>query len=91
MPSFSTSACPAITISLSSLAPGAQNLLKEIGNPNLPDEERLDVKKLVRQLTVSDWSKLLKAFDEWSFAPEVCVQIASFLIWVNGGAGSLYR
>ncbi|TFK74052.1 S-adenosyl-L-methionine-dependent methyltransferase [Pluteus cervinus] len=55
---------------LSSLAPNGQVLLKKIDDPNLPPEERLNVKKAIRSMSVQDWSILLKAFDEWPFAPD---------------------
>ncbi|KAF8893372.1 hypothetical protein BD779DRAFT_1505842 [Infundibulicybe gibba] len=53
-----------------SLAPGAQTLIKKIADPNLPEAERVDIKKIVRKMSINDWSLLLKAFDEWPFAPE---------------------
>lgn len=53
------------------LGPGAQSLIKKIADPNLPDSERIqNVKTQVRQMTVHDWSVLIKAFDEWPFAPQ---------------------
>jgi transcription factor 1 len=55
----------------SSLAPGAQSLIKQVASPDLPESERLNIKKQVRKLNVHDWSILLKAFDKWPFAPEV--------------------
>jgi hypothetical protein len=57
----------------SGLGPGAQSLIKKITDSNLPDSERIDnVKKIVREMTIQDWNVLVKAFDEWPFAPEVC-------------------
>ena len=62
----------------SGLGPGAQLLVKKITDSNLPDSERMDnVKKPVREMTVQDWSILIKAFDEWPFAPEVCLFLGS--------------
>ncbi|KAF8658323.1 hypothetical protein AX16_002091 [Volvariella volvacea WC 439] len=55
---------------MSSLAPGAQVLIKKISDPALPIDERVDVKTLVRQLSINDWQIILKAFGEWPFAPE---------------------
>ena len=55
----------------SSLAPGAGTLIKMVTDPKLPASQRLDVKKQVRAMTAEDWSVLLKAFDEWPFAPGV--------------------
>lgn len=57
--------------SCSHLAPGAAALVKTIGNPKLPEDERVDVKKPIKALTVNDWAILLRAFDEWPFQPEV--------------------
>ena len=41
-----------------------------------------DVKKVVRELTVHEWSILLKAFDEWPFAPQVCLSFVFVLLRV---------
>lgn len=58
-----------------SLAPGAQTLIKTMTKSTLPPSERVDVTKLVANLTVSDWASLIRAFDEWPFAPEVSLRI----------------
>jgi len=55
---------------ISHLAPGAGTLIKALTKPELPASERVDVKKPIRSLTVDDWRLVLKAFDEWPFAPE---------------------
>ncbi|ETW81012.1 hypothetical protein HETIRDRAFT_238884, partial [Heterobasidion irregulare TC 32-1] len=57
---------------ISSLAPGAQVLLKALTSPDLPESQRVDTGKTVRNLSVSDWTLFARAFDEWPFAPEVC-------------------
>ena len=63
-----------------SLAPGAQSLLKSLTDPSLPPEQRMDIKKQVRRMDVKDWALLVRAFDNWPFAPEVSNAIAlSFL------------
>jgi len=54
-----------------SLAPGAQSLLKSLTDPNLPPEERVDIKKQIRRLDIKDWALILRAFNDWPFAPEV--------------------
>ena len=60
--------------SFSHLAPGAQVLIKNITDPDRPDSQRVDVRKQVRKLTIDEWSLLIEAFHQWSFAPEVlCV------------------
>lgn len=56
---------------INSMAPGAVNLLPKISNPDLPESQRIDTSKKIRDLTVNDWAVLVKAFDEWPFAPEV--------------------
>lgn len=53
------------------LAPGAASLIKTLTNPDLPVSEQVDIKKSIKTLEVRDWALLLKAFDEWPFAPEV--------------------
>lgn len=59
----------------SSLAPGAQTLIKTMTKSTLPPSERVDVTKLVANLTISEWASLIRAFDEWPFAPEVSLRI----------------
>ncbi|KAI5120640.1 hypothetical protein M0805_007977 [Coniferiporia weirii] len=55
---------------IGSLAPGATNLLPVLTDSKLPEEQRVDVKKQVRELTLKEWLSIVKAFDEWPFAPE---------------------
>ncbi|THH15037.1 hypothetical protein EW146_g5377 [Bondarzewia mesenterica] len=55
---------------MSSLAPGAESLFKRLTDPNLPPEQRVDIKKQVRSLTARDWALITNAFIEWPFAPE---------------------
>jgi transcription factor 1 len=38
---------------------------------DLPVNERVDIKKQIRKLTIPEWATLVKAFDRWPFAPEV--------------------
>ncbi|KAJ7925279.1 S-adenosyl-L-methionine-dependent methyltransferase [Mycena leptocephala] len=59
-----------IKTALPFLAPNAQSLLKGLTAPNLDEEHRIDPKTPVREMTVKDWALLVKAFDEWRFAPE---------------------
>ncbi|KAA1471683.1 S-adenosyl-L-methionine-dependent methyltransferase [Dentipellis sp. KUC8613] len=54
---------------MSSLAPGAQVLLKHITDPALPPEKRVDISAQVRHLTVQEWDTLVRAFEVWPFAP----------------------
>jgi transcription factor 1 len=76
-PSFSTK--DSIPFPPSHLAPGAEILIKALTKPGLPESERVDVKKIVKALTVHDWALLLKAFDEWTFAPEVSQPFRAFV------------
>ncbi|KAI9461235.1 S-adenosyl-L-methionine-dependent methyltransferase [Lactarius psammicola] len=56
---------------ITSLAPGAEVLLDRLTDKRLPLEQRVDIRLSVRQLTVSDWVLIARAFDAWPFAPEV--------------------
>ncbi|KAL4078519.1 S-adenosyl-L-methionine-dependent methyltransferase [Scleroderma yunnanense] len=57
---------------ISHLAPGSSILLSYLTNPSLPADHptRTDVQKLVRQMEVTDWAAVVRAFDAWPFAPE---------------------
>ncbi|KZT71045.1 S-adenosyl-L-methionine-dependent methyltransferase [Daedalea quercina L-15889] len=55
---------------ISSLAPGASSLLKTLTDPSLPPEQRLNPNVPPRGLTVADWALIVRAFDQWPFAPE---------------------
>lgn len=57
---------------ISSLAPGADVLLDRLTDKKLPPEQRVDIRVMVKNLTVSDWALLARAFDAWPFAPDVC-------------------
>ncbi len=46
-------------------------LLDKLNDKRLPPEQRIDIRMQVRQLTVSDWVLIARAFDAWPFAPEV--------------------
>jgi len=54
---------------ISSLAPGAEVLLKTLTDKTLPPEQRVDVRLTAKQLTISDWALIVRAFDAWPFAP----------------------
>ena len=71
-----------------SLAPGAQSLLKPLTDPSLPPGERVDIKKQIRQLDIKDWALILRAFNNWPFAPEVSSIILSSpsCCWSKSGA-----
>jgi len=55
---------------ISSLAPGAEVLLDKLTDKKLPPEQRVDIRKKVKDLTVSDWALIVRAFDAWPFAPD---------------------
>ncbi|KAJ7462266.1 S-adenosyl-L-methionine-dependent methyltransferase [Mycena galericulata] len=50
------------------LAPNAQSLLTKL---TAGKQHHINPKTPVREMTLQDWSLLVKAFDEWPFAPEV--------------------
>ncbi|KAJ7132770.1 S-adenosyl-L-methionine-dependent methyltransferase [Mycena crocata] len=52
------------------LAPNAQTLLNKLTAPGLDKKHRVDPKTPIREMSVNDWRLLVKAFDEWPFAPE---------------------
>lgn len=56
---------------IGSLALGAQSLLKPLTDPSLPPEQRVDISEPIRNLTINDWALIVRAFDNWPFAPEV--------------------
>ncbi|EJD52638.1 S-adenosyl-L-methionine-dependent methyltransferase [Auricularia subglabra TFB-10046 SS5] len=56
---------------LPSLAPGAENLVTALISPDTPEEDRVDPTKLVTNLTERDWQNVVKAFNNWPFAPDV--------------------
>lgn len=58
--------------SISTLAPGAQILVDKVTDPRLPLSERVDPKVHIRDLTIDEWKLIIKAFNEWPFAPKVC-------------------
>lgn len=57
--------------SLSALGPGAAKLVEVLSNPELPADQRVNCAKVSRELTTAEWALVVKAFDEWPFAPEV--------------------
>lgn len=54
------------------LGPGAESLLKVLTSPSLSPEEQVDITKSVREMNIADWALIIRAFDNWPFAPEVC-------------------
>ncbi|KAI0745514.1 S-adenosyl-L-methionine-dependent methyltransferase [Earliella scabrosa] len=54
---------------LNMLAPGASTLVDALTSASLPREQRVNVSKKIRELNVSDWALILRAFDNWPFKP----------------------
>ncbi|KZV82510.1 S-adenosyl-L-methionine-dependent methyltransferase [Exidia glandulosa HHB12029] len=54
---------------LPSLCPGAENLLDLMSMPSIPEADRVDVNKLITNMTERDWEVVVKAFNAWPFAP----------------------
>ncbi|KAH9892893.1 S-adenosyl-L-methionine-dependent methyltransferase [Cubamyces lactineus] len=54
---------------LSSLAPGASSMLKDLTDTRLPPAQRVNVTKPCRDLTLADWTLIMRAFDNWPFKP----------------------
>jgi len=50
---------------------GALNLLPKITAPSLDPRRRINPTKLVREYDLQDWSNIVRAFQEWKFAPDV--------------------
>jgi transcription factor 1 len=55
-------------------------LIKALTKPDLPDSERVDINKSIKELEVRDWALILRAFDEWPFAPEVSSSLIDFFL-----------
>ncbi|KAJ3477929.1 hypothetical protein NLI96_g10130 [Meripilus lineatus] len=55
---------------ISSIAPGANVMLKSLTDPALPKNERVDCTQKVRDLTIAEWALVMRAFDNWPFAPQ---------------------
>ncbi len=68
---------------ISSLAPGAEVLLKTLTDKNLPPEQRVDIRLRVNQLTIADWALIVRAFDAWPFAPSVCLYQRAKVVKLN--------
>ncbi|KAI0268636.1 S-adenosyl-L-methionine-dependent methyltransferase [Gloeopeniophorella convolvens] len=55
---------------ISALAPGADVLLNTLTDKTLPEDQRVDIRSAVKNLNVSDFALIARAFDAWPFAPE---------------------
>lgn len=76
---FSVASLIPLALSRSSLAAGASVLLKPLTSEDVPPNERVDVTKRVKDLTVEDWALIIRAFGNWPFAPNADVCIFSSL------------
>lgn len=74
-----------------SLAPGASNLIKTISSFKKPADERVDPNKTIKKLDLKDWAIIMKAFDEWPFAPQVSVANFFKYVILMLNAGSCYN
>ncbi|KDQ57599.1 hypothetical protein JAAARDRAFT_35290 [Jaapia argillacea MUCL 33604] len=63
---------------INSLAPGAKSLLATLTDESLPANERVDIRLPVKKLSVKDWALILRAFDNWPFAPDSLMISAGF-------------
>lgn len=64
-----------------SLAPGANVLVKPLTDESLPQEQRVDMTKQIRFLTLADWALIERAFEAWPFAPKVCDFLHLLRFW----------
>ena len=62
---------PRSTDPCSSLAPGAENLIKTLTSPDTPETDRVEVNSPITQLLPKDWANIIKAFNGWKFAPRI--------------------
>ncbi|KAJ3498190.1 hypothetical protein NMY22_g19624 [Coprinellus aureogranulatus] len=67
---FITKATP-LNKGITGLGPGAQSLLKKLDDPSLPPDQRVDITKAPRELSLREWKVLVRVFGEWPFRPEV--------------------
>ncbi|TCD67450.1 Mitochondrial transcription factor 1 [Steccherinum ochraceum] len=58
-----------VSKALGYLAAGASSLLTPLTSEDLPPDERVDVKRRIKDLTLADWTLVLRAFENWPFAP----------------------
>ncbi|KAJ3546604.1 hypothetical protein NMY22_g1989 [Coprinellus aureogranulatus] len=66
---FITKATP-LNKGITGLGPGAQSLLKKLDDPSLPPDQRVDITKAPRELSLREWKVLVRVFGEWPFRPE---------------------
>ncbi|KAF8902639.1 ribosomal RNA adenine dimethylase-domain-containing protein [Mucidula mucida] len=60
-----------VSRALSLLGANGDSLSKKLHDPSLPPDEYIDPETKLRELTVRDWALIVKAFDNWPFAPQV--------------------
>lgn len=62
---------------------GASNLIPKLTDPSLPDTERIDPNKWIREYTIQDWALVVKAFKAWPFAPDVSQSRLRTYVYAN--------
>ncbi|KAG2750325.1 S-adenosyl-L-methionine-dependent methyltransferase [Suillus brevipes Sb2] len=60
------------------LAPGSHVLKSYLSGDDVPPEQRADLNKIIRKMSVEDWAAVVGAFDRWPFAPEELLITDSF-------------
>ncbi|KZV76309.1 S-adenosyl-L-methionine-dependent methyltransferase [Peniophora sp. CONT] len=68
----------AVSQSIGGIAPGAEYLLK-YANQNAPEDKQLDASKTPPALSNEEWTRLIREFVNWPFAPEVLILLLGFL------------
>ncbi|KAH8083761.1 S-adenosyl-L-methionine-dependent methyltransferase [Cristinia sonorae] len=61
----------ALERAIGSLAVGATSLLEKLTSEDLPPHERLDTSRRIKDLTVAEWALIIRAFEDWPFAPTI--------------------
>lgn len=60
------------------LAPGSDALKSYLAGDDVPPDQRTDMMKSIRKMSVEDWAAVVGAFDRWPFAPEELLITDSF-------------
>ncbi|KAI0695531.1 S-adenosyl-L-methionine-dependent methyltransferase [Cytidiella melzeri] len=55
---------------ISTLGPGAESLLAILTDKSLPANQRVDISTPVRELNIAQWALVIRAFNNWPFAPD---------------------
>ncbi|KAG2031593.1 S-adenosyl-L-methionine-dependent methyltransferase [Suillus americanus] len=60
------------------LAPGSDVLKSYLTGDDVPPDQRTDMMKIIKKMSVEDWAAVVGAFDRWPFAPEELLITDSF-------------